>query len=67
MNPHNILTLRSSTAFNLELDFMLDKFDSDGEEPNPTYNDVDHIAHKYYTKSRFNFSFVLFSSFVKNS
>lgn len=41
----------SSSAFNLELDFMLDKFDSDGEEPNPALNDVDHIAHKYYTKS----------------
>ena len=31
---------------------MLDKFDSDGEEPNPALNDVDHIAHKYYTKSK---------------
>ena len=48
----DIIILRSSSAFNLELDFMLDKFDSDGEEPNPALNDVDHIAHKYYTKSK---------------
>ena len=59
----DIIILRSSSAFNLELDFMLDKFDSDGEEPNPALNDVDHIAHKYYTKSKspyciiFSFSF----------